>query len=117
MFNIHLFWEHLAYIYIGNGLYSLMRIVAKKTLRAFWENHPDAEEPLLAWYREVEGEDWDIPAKVKGKYVNASIVGDNRVVFNIKGNDYWLVVKINDLYPFCKHPSGIRRDKCRGGVT
>jgi mRNA interferase HigB len=52
---------------------------------------------LLAWYREVLKEDWDTPAKLKEKYRNASIVGGNRVVFNIKGNDYRLVVKIN--YP------------------
>ncbi len=75
-----------------------MRIIAKKALREFWELHPDAEDPLLAWYREVEQEDWDTPAKVKEKYRSASIVGDNRVVFNIKGNTYRLVVRIN--YPF-----------------
>ena len=74
-----------------------MRIIAKRTLREFWRRHPDAEEPLLAWYREVLQEDWDGPAKVKAKYRSASIVGDNRVVFNIKGNSYRLVVKIN--YP------------------
>ena len=51
-----------------------MRIIAKGTLRDFWELFPDAEEPLLAWYREVEKEDWDTPAKVKAKYGNASIV-------------------------------------------
>ncbi len=72
-----------------------MRIIAKKRLREFWEEYPDAEEPLLAWYREVQQEDWDTPAKVKQTYGNASIVADNRVVFNIKGNDYRLVVKIN----------------------
>jgi mRNA interferase HigB len=75
-----------------------MRIIAKSTLREFWARHPDAEEPLLAWYREVKQEDWDTPAKVKEKYRSASIVGGNRVVFNIKGNDYRLVVKIN--YPY-----------------
>jgi mRNA interferase HigB len=75
-----------------------MRIIAKSTLRAFWERHPDAEEPLLAWYREVEKEDWSQPTQVKEKYRSASIVKDNRVVFNIKGNDYRLVVKIN--YPY-----------------
>jgi mRNA interferase HigB len=75
-----------------------MRIIAKRTLRKFWERHPDAEEPLLAWYREIEQEDWDTPAKVKAKYRSASIVGNNRVVFNIKGNDYRLVVQIN--YPY-----------------
>jgi mRNA interferase HigB len=77
--------------------YIVMRIISKKTLREFWERHADAEEPLLAWYREVVKEDWDTPAKVKEKYRNASMVGDNRVVFNIKGNDYRLVVRIN--YP------------------
>jgi mRNA interferase HigB len=77
---------------------SLVRIIAKSTLRAFWAAHPDAEEPLLAWYREVEKEDWSEPAQVKEKYRNASIVKGNRVVFNIKGNDYRLVVKIN--YPY-----------------
>jgi mRNA interferase HigB len=74
-----------------------MRIVAKKALRDFWERYPDAEEPLLAWYREVEQEDWDTPAKVKDKYRSANIVGNNRVVFNITGNDYRPVVRIN--YP------------------
>ena len=74
-----------------------MRIISKRTLRAFWERHTDAKEPLLAWYREVAKEDWDAPARVKQRYRSASIVGGNRVVFIIKGNDYRLVVKIN--YP------------------
>jgi mRNA interferase HigB len=74
-----------------------MRIIAKRTLREFWLLNPDAEEPLLAWYREVEKEDWSKPSQVKDKYRNVSFVG-NRVVFNIKGNDYRLVVKIN--YPY-----------------
>lgn len=75
-----------------------MRVIAKKILREFWERHPLAKEPLSAWYREVEREDWDEPMKVKAKYGTASILGDNRVVFNIKGNNYRLVVKIN--YPY-----------------
>jgi mRNA interferase HigB len=75
-----------------------MRIIAKRTLREFWERHSDAEEPLLAWYREVEKEDWSQPAQVKEKYRSASIVKGSRVVFNIKGNDYRLVVRIN--YPY-----------------
>ena len=72
-----------------------MRIIAKKTLRAFWKRHPNAEAALLAWFREVKQENWDTPAKVKERYRSASIVGDNRVVFNIKGSAYRLVVKIN----------------------
>ena len=73
-----------------------MRIIAKRALREFWELYPDAEDSLLAWYREVEKEDWTKPSQVKDKYRSASFVGD-RVVFNIKGNDCRLVVKIN--YP------------------
>jgi mRNA interferase HigB len=76
----------------------MMRIIAKSTLRAFWQRHPDAEEPLLAWYREMEKADWETPAHVKEKYRSASFVGGNRIVFNIKGNNYRLVVKIN--YPY-----------------
>jgi len=72
-----------------------MRIVAKGTLRAFWERFREAKEPLQAWYREVEKEDWDGPARLKVKYRNASIIKGNRAVFNIKGNDYRLVVEIN----------------------
>ena len=75
-----------------------MRVISRKKLRDFWEAHPDAEEPLLAWYREAKKADWDSPSQVKEQYGNASIVGDNRVVFNIKGNTYRLVVKIN--YPY-----------------
>lgn len=72
-----------------------MRIIAKRTLRKFWERHAIVEEPLLAWYREVLTEDWDTPMKVKKRYPSASIIRGNRVVFNIKGNEYRLVVKIN----------------------
>ena len=75
-----------------------MRVIAKRRLREFWERHPAAREPLLAWFREVEREDWDTPAAVKAKYRSASIVGCGRVVFNVKGNDYRLVVKINYAY-------------------
>jgi mRNA interferase HigB len=75
-----------------------MRIISKRTLRVFWGRFRDAEEPLLAWYREVEKEDWDGPAKLKDKYRSASIIKGNRVVFNIKGNDYRLIVKVNYRY-------------------
>ena len=75
-----------------------MRIIARKTLREFWRCHPDAEQPLLAWYREVKQADWDTPASLKEVYASASIVGGNRAVFNIKGNNYRLVVKINYRY-------------------
>ena len=75
-----------------------MRIFTYKRLREFWERHPDAKQPLVAWYRDAENGDWETPAAVKSRYPSASIVGDSRVVFNIKGNDYRLVVGIN--YPY-----------------
>ncbi len=75
-----------------------MRIITKKRLREFYERYKDAEQSLLSWYREVEKEDWDTPAEVKEKYRSASILGDSRVVFNIKGNKYRLVVKIKYEY-------------------
>jgi mRNA interferase HigB len=75
-----------------------MRVISKRRLREFWEVYPDAQEPLLAWYREAEKADWDSPRAVKAQYRNASFPGGNYVVFNIKGNDYRLVVRIN--YPY-----------------
>lgn len=79
-------------------IYFAMRIISKRTLRAFWIRHPDAEDSLLAWYREVEKAEWEGPADVKEKYRSASFVKGNRVIFNIKGNDYRLIVKINYGY-------------------
>lgn len=75
-----------------------MRVIAKRTLINFWESLPqyaDAREPLEAWYREVEQEHWTTPTDVKAKYRSASILQDGRVIFNIAGNKYRLVVKIN----------------------
>lgn len=72
-----------------------MRIIAKKTLREFWKRHPDAERPLLAWYREVKKENWETPASIKEKYRNASILGGSRAVFDIKGNNYRLVTEVD----------------------
>ncbi|MGF6312516.1 mRNA interferase HigB [Bradyrhizobium sp. i1.8.4] len=83
------FWEHLIFA---------MRVIAKGTLRDFWCLNPEAEEPLLSWYREAERADWDQPPAVKAHYKNSSILKDSRVVFNIKGNEFRLVVRIN--YPY-----------------
>ncbi|HUK56852.1 MAG TPA: type II toxin-antitoxin system HigB family toxin [Nitrospiria bacterium] len=71
-----------------------MRILSRKILREFWEKHPDAEQPLQAWYHDVKHADWRSPANIKAVYRNASFVGQNRVVFNIKGNKYRLVVAV-----------------------
>ncbi len=71
-----------------------MRIIALKVLRDFWEQHPDAEQALRAWYHDARQADWRAPADIRNTYRNASLVGNDRVVFNIKGNDYRLVVAV-----------------------
>ncbi len=71
-----------------------MRVIAKSTLRAFWEKHGDAEVPLKTWYKIVERADWKDTHEVKKVYANASVIGNNRVVFNIKGNRYRIVVYV-----------------------
>lgn len=71
-----------------------MRIIARSTLRNFWEIHADAEQPLKAWFAEVSRAEWKSPSDVKSLYRNASIIANNRVVFNIKGNDYRLIVHV-----------------------
>lgn len=71
-----------------------MRIIALKALRDFWKQHPDAEQPLRAWYHDARQSSWRTPADIKNIYRNASLVGNDRAVFNIKGNDYRLVVAV-----------------------
>ena len=72
-----------------------MRVIAKKALRDFWHAHPDAEQQLRAWYAEAKSATWRMPADVKAKYRSASILRGGRVVFNICGNKYRLIVEIN----------------------
>ncbi len=75
-----------------------MRIIALKTLCAFWQQHPDAKQALQAWYHDAKHVAWKTPADIKNAYCNASVVGNNRVVFNIKGNEYRLVVAVQYQY-------------------
>ena len=75
-----------------------MRIIARRTLREFWEKHADAEQPLRAWDHDVRKADWSSPTDVKRVYANASVVGENRIVFNIGGNKYRLVVHVAYRY-------------------
>jgi mRNA interferase HigB len=75
-----------------------VRIIKKGTLRDYWELNQDAEQPLKAWFKEAKVADWKTPRDVKAMYGNASVVGDNRIVFNIAGNKHRLVVKFN--YPY-----------------
>jgi mRNA interferase HigB len=71
-----------------------LRILSRSTHRDFWETHPDAEEALKTWYSEASHADWQSPLDVKTSRRNASIIGNNRVAFNIKGNTYRLIVSI-----------------------
>ncbi len=71
-----------------------MRVIAISTLRAFWECHPTAEHLLKAWYEEVSCANWAQPTDIKAQYRSASVLKNRRVVFNIKGNDYRLIVAI-----------------------
>ena len=72
-----------------------MRVIAKRTLREFWEKHADCEQQLKAWYRETEKANWNNANELKGDYPSASILKNNRICFNIKGNAYRLIVKFN----------------------
>jgi mRNA interferase HigB len=71
-----------------------MRVIAISTLRAFWIKHPDAQTPLKAWYALASRVQWKSPSDIKDAYRNASFTANNRVVFNIKGNDYRLVILV-----------------------
>jgi mRNA interferase HigB len=74
-----------------------MRIIAIRTLREFWEKpeYCDSEVSLRAWYPDVKSSNWKNSNELKMQYTNASIIGEGRVVFNIKGNSYRLVTLID----------------------
>jgi mRNA interferase HigB len=75
-----------------------LRIIAKKILREFWEIHPDCEQQLKSWFKETNKAVWKNSNDIKSEYPSASILINNRIVFNIKGNKYRLIVKINFEY-------------------
>jgi mRNA interferase HigB len=72
-----------------------MRVIARKTLRDFYETHADSKESLEAWFHEVSAAKWRGPKDIKLRYPSADILPGSRVVFNIKGNSYRLIVKIH----------------------
>lgn len=72
-----------------------MRVIAKRTLVQFYENHSDAQTPLIAWHDFVLKANWQTPQDIKNDFASASFVGNTRVVFNIGGNNYRLVADIN----------------------
>ncbi len=71
-----------------------MKIVSVKILKDFWAKSPDSEQHLKAWVDEVKQANWKQPADIKDKYRSASIIKNRRIVFNIKGNDYRLIVAV-----------------------
>ncbi|AZE88161.1 type II toxin-antitoxin system HigB family toxin [Pseudomonas orientalis] len=75
-----------------------MRIIAVSQLKTFWRKYPDAEQSLLAWIDEAKNADWSTPADIKEQFRHASVLKSRRVVFNIKGNDYRLVVAVAYRY-------------------
>lgn len=75
-----------------------MRIISKKILKEFWKIHPNAEHSLRAWHAKSSKAEWKTTGDVKKDYRHASFIGNNRVIFNIKGNQYRLIVVINYQY-------------------
>lgn len=78
----------------GRDYHPAMRIVAIKFLRDFWTRHPAAKPHLEAWVDEARKADWQQPSDIKAIFRNASILKNRRVVFNIKGNDYRLILAV-----------------------
>lgn len=72
-----------------------MRVIAKRTLQNFWEKYPNSKQQLLAWYQVFDKNTFDNSNDVKSTFGSADFVGNNKVVFNICGNHYRLIVKIN----------------------
>ncbi len=72
-----------------------MHIIARPTLQQFWEKHPDSKQSLMAWFKEAEHASWRSFDDIKQRYSSADVLPGNRVVFNIKGNQYRLIVKIH----------------------
>ena len=85
-------------IFVSNEGCLSMRVIAKKTLRNFWQKHNDCQQQLKTWHKEAAEASWRLPSAIKSEYPNASILQDNRVVFNIKGNKYRLIVKFDYKY-------------------
>ncbi|TFF35914.1 type II toxin-antitoxin system HigB family toxin [Mucilaginibacter psychrotolerans] len=71
-----------------------MRVIAIKTLKDYITEFPQAEQALLSWHEEVAAASWDNPNELKAQYRNASVLNEKRLVFNIHGNSYRLIVDI-----------------------
>ena len=71
-----------------------MRVISKATLVEFWTERPAAKQALQTWFEDASHAQWRTPQDIKQRYTSASFVGSNRVVFNIKGNEYRLVAAV-----------------------
>lgn len=95
-----------------------MRVIAVKTLKAYWEAFPEAEQALFSWYEEARVAEWGSPNELKAQFRNASVLTDKRVVFNIHGNTYRLIVdieyrlKIVFIVSFGTHKQYDKTDHC-----
>ena len=83
----------------------IMRIISRKTLRDFYERHSDSKASLEAWFHEAVAAQWNSPADIKVRFPSADVLPGNRIVFNIKGNSFRLIVKIhyNTAIVFIRH--------------
>lgn len=72
-----------------------MNVVARRTLQAFWLRHPRAKGPLVAWYDHVRAAEWRTPQDIRNDFNSADFLGDNRVIFDIGGNNYRLVARVS----------------------
>ena len=72
-----------------------MRIIAESNLRLFWEDNPTVREPLQVWIQETRKAVWKSPHEVKDLYGTSSILPNDRICFNIKGNHFRLIVAVS----------------------
>ncbi len=82
---------------LGTAYIRAVKIVARRVLRDFWTRHPDAKGHLTAWFHAVRQAEWTGPADIRAQFRSADFIGDNRVIFDIGGNKYRLVVHV--YYP------------------
>lgn len=80
---------------LGTVLDQGMCVISRKTLKEFWEKHADSEQPLRAWFHETKHANWKSFSDIKARHRSADLLPGNRVVFNIKGNTYRLIVRIH----------------------
>ena len=84
---------------VGTCYVLCMQIIAKRTLKQFWEKHPQSETPLRTWFAITDKQNWKSPDDIKTQFGNTvDFVADNRVIFDIGGNKYRLIVHV--AYPF-----------------